>query len=63
MSKLMRTLIAIALIAIGLAVPANAELAKGTLAPLFSTQTALAGKEMGFSLRLALKRGPVVLYF
>lgn len=42
---------------------AHAELARGARAPEFSTQIALAGKPGSFSLRQALRRGPVVLYF
>lgn len=42
---------------------AHAALAVGAPAPDFSTQAALAGKEFNFSLREALKKGPVVLYF
>lgn len=42
---------------------ASAELGKGTKAPVFSTSAALAGKEFGFSLKAALAKGPVVLYF
>ncbi|MFV0645028.1 MAG: peroxiredoxin [Sphingomonadaceae bacterium] len=41
----------------------KAELPAGTRAPDFSTQAALAGKSYGFSLRSALAKGPVVLYF
>jgi peroxiredoxin len=43
--------------------PASAELPKGAKAPGFATQAALAGKEFGFTLRAALAKGPVVLYF
>lgn len=43
--------------------PASAELPVGSEAPKFSTSAALAGKEFGFSLQMALRRGPVVLYF
>lgn len=63
MTKLIRTLMAIALMAIGLTAPAKAQLAEGTKAPGFTTSAAIAGKEMGFSLRNALRQGPVVLYF
>ncbi len=58
-----RSIAAAALLAIGLAAPAQAELAKGAKAPAFTTRAALAGKEFGFSLASALKKGPVVLYF
>lgn len=43
--------------------PAFAALAPGATAPDFSTQGALAGKPFSFSLKQALKKGPVVLYF
>jgi peroxiredoxin len=42
---------------------AQAELSRGARAPDFFTQVALAGKPSSFSLRQALRRGPVVLYF
>lgn len=63
MTSLIRTFIVAMLLAIGLTAPANAQLAEGTKAPTFTTQAAIAGKEMGFSLRNALRQGPVVLYF
>ena len=43
--------------------PAVAALAPGATAPDFSTPGALAGKPFSFSLKQALKKGPVVLYF
>lgn len=48
-----------------LLVPATtqAALPTGARAPDFSTQGAIAGKSFNFSLRAALRRGPVVLYF
>jgi thioredoxin-dependent peroxiredoxin len=46
-----------------IAAPAAAALAPGARAPDFATQGALAGKAFSFSLREALKKGPVVLYF
>jgi thioredoxin-dependent peroxiredoxin len=42
---------------------AQAALAPGAVAPEFTTQGALAGKPFPFSLKQALKKGPVVLYF
>ena len=42
---------------------AQAALKVGDKAPDFSTQVSLAGKAMPFSLKDALKKGPVVLYF
>ena len=53
-----------ALTAFGLfAASASAELPAGAKAPGFTTRAALAGKEYGFSLKAALAKGPVVLYF
>ena len=46
-----------------LAVPAFAALKAGDAAPDFSAQASLAGKEFTFSLKEALKKGPVVVYF
>lgn len=43
--------------------PAAAELPVGAKAPAFATKGAKAGKEFGFNLRVALAKGPVVLYF
>ena len=41
----------------------QAALKEGSLAPEFSAQATLGGKEFVFSLADALQRGPVVLYF
>jgi thioredoxin-dependent peroxiredoxin len=38
-------------------------LSKDSAAPMFTSEASLAGKEFGFSLKKALARGPVVLYF
>lgn len=57
------SLIAAALAALALPATLQAQLPLGTRAPDFSTQTALGGKAAPFSLRSALRRGPVVLYF
>ena len=38
-------------------------LGKGDVAPLFTAQSSLAGKEVDFSLKNALAKGPVVVYF
>lgn len=45
------------------AIPAVAALKQGDGAPDFKTQASLAGKEFTFSLKEALKKGPVVVYF
>ena len=42
---------------------APADLPQGARAPEFATATALAGNEKPFSLKAALRKGPVVLYF
>ena len=46
-----------------LAQPALAALKQGDKAPEFSAPASLAGKEFTFSLKDALKKGPVVVYF
>jgi peroxiredoxin len=43
--------------------PAFAALKQGDKAPDFSTKASLAGKEFQFSLKTALQKGPVVVYF
>jgi peroxiredoxin len=52
-----------ACLTLALAAPAWAHLPTGADAPMFSTEAAKAGKAMGFNLRSALTKGPVVLYF
>jgi thioredoxin-dependent peroxiredoxin len=52
-----------ALMTSAIALPALAALSEGTKAPDFTTQASLAGKEFTFSLKDALKKGPVVVYF
>src|SRR5438045_5666995 len=44
-------------------IPAFAALKQGDKAPDFSAKASLAGKEFNFSLKDALKKGPVVVYF
>ncbi|PYR71804.1 MAG: peroxiredoxin, partial [Acidobacteria bacterium] len=55
------------LVGIGLcgvmALPAFAALKQGDKAPDFSAKASLAGKEFDYSLKAALKKGPVVVYF
>ncbi len=46
-----------------LCIPAFAALNTGDRAPDFSAPASLAGKDFHFSLRNALKKGPVVVYF
>ncbi len=45
------------------AFPALAALKQGERAPDFSAKASLAGKEFEFSLKAALQKGPVVVYF
>ncbi|MDR2858215.1 MAG: redoxin domain-containing protein [Novosphingobium sp.] len=56
-------LIAGVLFAFAVSPAAQAELAVGARAPDFTAQGARAGKVERFSLRAALRRGPVVVYF
>ena len=57
-----RVLLSVVLAA-AVAVPAFAALKQGDAAPDFKAQASLAGKEFTFSLKDALKKGPVVVYF
>jgi thioredoxin-dependent peroxiredoxin len=50
-------------IAVALCTLAFATLKPGERAPEFSAPASLAGKDFHFSLRAALKKGPVVVYF
>jgi peroxiredoxin len=59
----MKRLLIAALAAGVLTVPAWAALKQGDKAPDFSTKASLAGKEFDYSLKDALKKGPVVVYF
>lgn len=52
-----------AVLAASIALPAAAALKEGDSAPDFKTQASQAGKAFGYSLRDALKKGPVVVYF
>ncbi len=63
MIKATRILLIAAAASLGLSSPAKAELEVGAEAPVFTTQAAMAGRELGFSLQAALRQGPVVLYF
>lgn len=59
----MKRMIVCVLAASALAAPAYAKLESGAKAPMFDTQASLAGKAFNFSMKDALKKGPVVLYF
>ena len=50
-------------LASAIAFPALAALQPGAAAPDFSAQASLAGKPFAYSLKEALKKGPVVVYF
>ena len=56
-----RSILGLSLLLVSSSAPAA--LAPGAAAPDFTTQGALAGKPFSFSLKQALKKGPVVLYF
>ena len=51
------------LLLVMIARPSFAALKQGDTAPDFKAQASLAGKDFTFSLRDALKKGPVVVYF
>lgn len=59
----MKRLLTTVLLSSAIALPALAALKKGDAAPDFSTKASLAGKAFDFSLKDALKKGPVVVYF
>ncbi len=59
----MKRLIVSALLASAIAAPAYAALKLGDKAPDFAARASLAGKEFDFSLKAALQKGPVVVYF
>ena len=51
------------LMLLGVATPAAAALKVGDTAPDFTAPATLGGKEFTYSLKAALKKGPVVVYF
>src|SRR6476661_6370096 len=59
----MKRLIFGTLLATAMVIPASAALKQGDKAPDFSAKASLAGKEFDFSLKSALAKGPVVVYF
>jgi thioredoxin-dependent peroxiredoxin len=59
----MKRLLSCVLLSSLIALPALAALKEGDVAPDFKTQASLAGKTFTFSLKDALKKGPVVVYF
>ena len=59
----MKRILAAGLLACTFSLPSLAALSAGESAPDFKTQASLAGKAFSFSLKDALKKGPVVVYF
>lgn len=59
----MKRMLLASLLAGAIALPAGAALKEGDRAPAFKTQASLAGKAFTYSLKDALKKGPVVVYF
>jgi peroxiredoxin len=59
----MRSRLWVYLVASSIAVPAIAALKAGDPAPTFTAQASLAGKAFTYSLKDALAKGPVVVYF
>ncbi len=59
----MKFVLAALALSAALAQPASAALKEGAKAPEFTAPASLAGKEYKFSLKDALKKGPVVVYF
>jgi peroxiredoxin Q/BCP len=59
----MRSRLWVCLVASSIAVPALAALKAGDQAPTFTAQASLAGKAFTYSLKDALAKGPVVVYF
>src|SRR5947207_15594624 len=59
----MRRLLVGILLSSVVTLPVFAALKTGDKAPEFSAKASLAGKEFDYSLKAALKKGPVVVYF
>src|SRR5271169_747156 len=59
----MKRFLVVAILCGMMTLPAFAALKQGDKAPDFSAKASLAGKEFAFSLKEALKKGPVVVYF
>src|ERR1700760_190282 len=58
-----KKLVVTAIVATIASIPAFAALKQGDAAPDFKAPASLAGKEFSYSLKAALKKGPVVVYF
>lgn len=63
MLKNFRIALSCVLVWLACGAPAAAQLRGGGTAPKFTTKAAMAGTEFGYSLAMALRKGPVVLYF
>lgn len=63
MYKSSKGLLLTGLLALGTALPALAALQEGVPAPEFTAQASMKGKPFTYSLKDALKKGPVVVYF
>jgi peroxiredoxin len=59
----MKRILLAALLSAAVAVPASAALKEGDTAPAFQVQASQNGKAFSYSLKEALKKGPVVVYF
>lgn len=59
----MKRMLIASLLAAVVALPAAAALKEGDAAPAFKAQASQAGKAFAYSLKDALKKGPVVVYF
>ncbi|SHN67642.1 Peroxiredoxin [Duganella sacchari] len=59
----MKRMMIAALLSAAVALPASAALKEGDNAPAFQLQASQNGKAFAFSLKDALKKGPVVVYF
>jgi peroxiredoxin len=56
-------ILGLSILVTGSAFAQTAMLAKGDAAPVFTAKASLAGKEFDFSLKNAMAKGPVVVYF
>lgn len=63
MKRLSLAALLLGLLATALPLTASAALKDGDQAPDFKAQASLAGKDFAFSLKSALQKGPVVVYF
>nr|WP_298719115.1 redoxin domain-containing protein [uncultured Steroidobacter sp.] len=63
MNRSSKGLLLTGLLALGTALPALAALQEGAPAPAFTAQASMKGQPFTYSLKDALKKGPVVVYF